>query len=262
MSNTQDVMIDGGSVVSTRDGGRRAPGRGRRRRVGVGVSVVLALVALAGAMQWRASYAPLAFEDRAMLELGDRLSGGDAQPGGQLIGGIDIGPGIDRAPDSSDGDGRGPAVLRYRDGEHVTYAVRLHNGGSVGVTVLGLDDFEGHQLLKPFEVRVGKVLPGGESSVTVTEPRRSFTLAAGDSRSLIVHLRFSDCEWVMPGGSQTVTGWSVRYRVLGLTRAVVLDLPLELSVESPATCPRPRREAGPKDQSASTPKAVPAPSDR
>lgn len=106
--------------------------------------------------------------------------------------------------------------------------------------MLGVDDPTVYALLEPVEVRLGKKLSDGRSSILETEPMRSFTLAGGERRSLVVRLRFADCEWYEPGSGSGFGGLAVRYRVLGLNRVASLRVPLEVSVESPATCPRTR----------------------
>jgi hypothetical protein len=49
------------------------------------------------------------------------------------------------------------------------------------------------------------------------------------------------------GKSDPLFGWSVRYRVLGLTRAARVELPVQLSVESPRDAPvRVRKPTSPR----------------
>ena len=66
---------------------------------------------------------------------------------------------------------------------------------------------------------MGRPLPDGDSSIVETLPMAPFALAGGESRSLVVRLGFSDCEWFMPGDSQTLVAWELRYRVLGLSKS-------------------------------------------
>lgn len=175
-----------------------------------------------------------------MVQYGERLYNGVEFPRGVLANGITLGPGVRPIADRMASATPTTTVeVSYDEAATLTYVVSLHNTGPLGVTVVGVElPPHRHQLLAPAAVRLGRKLPDGGSSILDTEPLAPFTLRGGARRSLVAHMRFGDCEWYAAGGGQTLIGWRIRYRVLGLTKTAEVPLPVQLWVESPAHCPR------------------------
>ena len=217
----------------------------RRRWLAVAIVVVLigALSAVGFGVRWRANYQPLAIDDES-VELGDRLIDGIVHPGGWISGsgvwGLDV-----LADDDADDDADFTAAATYHDGDHLVFGFALHNSGSVGVTITGFDLPRPEQvvLLGLIDVRIGKRLAGGGTSVVHTDPFRPFTLHSGETRDVVVREKMRACEWNTPGSGNTWSDLGLHYRTLGLTRHATLPAPVHITVMAPpaADCPRPAR---------------------
>jgi hypothetical protein len=155
--------------------------RRRARRILAAIALSASLVTAGLGLRWRSSYQPLSV-DGEVVASGDRVTSGIEEPGGAVLGvGVS---GLQRlAPDPADDDGALRAEVPYGDGGHVTFAVALHNAGRVGVTItgFGLPSATQHFLLAVLDVRVGKRLAHGRSSVVHTSPFHPFTLRAGET---------------------------------------------------------------------------------
>jgi hypothetical protein len=246
-----NVDVDTPRPDDTTDG---SPRTAARRRRGPTILVVLVLVAslVTGGLglRWRSRYQPLSIQGE-LVESGDRLMSAIEHPGGGILGGAGV-SGLESAgvagleilaPDPTVDDDALRAEATYRDGEHVTFGVALRNTGRVGVTITGFDLPSAKQffLLAVVDVRVGRRLAHGHSSVVHTDPFHPFTLRAGETRDVVIRERMHACESNAPGGSNEFGVLGVRYRVLRLSRHADLAAPVHVVVTAPARaeCPRP-----------------------
>jgi hypothetical protein len=138
-------------------------------------------------------------------------------------------------PASDDGS---TVRAEYRDGQETTFGISIQNAAPWGITVLGFArDAGAKQLLQPVSYEVTS--SGFSGAARAFEPA---ALGAGKTMSILVHARFTDCEFYSPGTSNTLSSVRVRYRVLGLIRTVDVPIGFGLEVVSPvnALCPRAR----------------------
>ncbi len=130
--------------------------------------------------------------------------------------------------------GRRYRQLGYDDRKQITYDFRLANSGPVGVTVtrIRLRSVGRYLLLTPVGFALGK--PSGPSAF------ESFSIAASDSRPVVLAAYFANCEFVSPRAASLVTDVRVDYRVAGISRHAVVALPETLRIGSPPVqgCPR------------------------
>ncbi|MEY2418032.1 MAG: hypothetical protein QOG90_712 [Actinomycetota bacterium] len=211
------------------------------KRVAAVGAVIAVIVASAAVVRWRASYAPLQIDAEA-VSFGDTIPYGVEHPGGAIQPGTLVSGDFQTVEDDEPEDNRQHVVTDYVDGKHVTYAVGIHNAGRVGVTVTGFELPQRNQffLLETLEVRVGHRLRGGGTSVRHTTAFHPFTVHSGETRDVLIRSRMHACERNAPGGSGTIEGLTVRYRVLGLHRVKTLQGPLRIELRDPdaAGCPR------------------------
>jgi hypothetical protein len=194
------------------------------------IVLVVALGALGYGVWWRAQYQPIMIVSRTAA-IGDRAHEQRLYPGATAIS-----PplrDVEAAP-LDDSEAR-HVMATYADGQHLTSAYALHNAGSVGITITGFDfpTATDQSLLALIDVRVGAQL---------TAFRESFTLDAGETRTVVVRQRMHACEYFAPGSSNSWESLSVRYRVLGLNRHADVPTPMRLGVElsKDVKCPRSR----------------------
>jgi hypothetical protein len=143
------------------------------------------------------------------------------------------------APDP--GDGRGVALVPYRDGAPVSYGLRLRNDGplSVKVTEIGTENpGESRSMFRTAGVRMAAgEQPGTRASV----PFRPFTLKPDHERYVEVDGTFGNCEHYGPGSAEFIDSQPVRFEVLkqSLTENVALPTRIEWRYRA-ASCPRKR----------------------
>lgn len=231
-----------GAGTGTREPAERVAVRPRRWLVvAVGMAVIGSVVALGLGLRWRSHYQPLTI-DYEQVQTGDRLTAGLYSPGGSIHDVGVVGLQVD-ATASEDAAMRASAI--YHDDAQLTLGLAFHNTGRVGVTITGFDLPGPNQyfLTSVLDVRVGRRLAGGMTSVLHTVPFRPFTLRPNETRDVVVRERMHACEWNEPGSSNAMTALGVHYRVLGLTRHTALETPVQVVVSSPVAdeCPRPPR---------------------
>lgn len=122
-------------------------------------------------------------------------------------------------------DEPGVAAVPFRYGELYAYRFELVNESRWAVRVLGVPGDRGYELLEQDSVLVDG------------RPFQPFTLHRHEQREITVQSRFTDCTFYGFGGGQTYQLSRVAYRVLGVHREAMLDLPTQLKVTSPRQCP-------------------------
>ncbi|HET9516689.1 MAG TPA: hypothetical protein VFO77_03065 [Actinoplanes sp.] len=179
----------------------------RRRLVRLVVVLLIALV-LAGGAGLVARYQPL-------LQSGDLQAGSDMQV-------VTI----------EEFEETGAHVLKYEDGEYVSYAFTVRNAGPVGITVTGVDlpaEAE-RRLLQP--VAAG-VATGDSADAAEMAPFEPFALAAGEEQRIIVQGRFDNCEYYTERAIEDVDGQTITFRVAGIPRTATVPFTRDLLVRSP-----------------------------
>ena len=215
------------------------------KRAALAVLVVIALLAAGGAVRWRAGYQPLTIDNEAVAT-GRDIPFGVEHPGGALLATTMSAGGFARVDSdpSTDDEFVDHVATNYVDGQPFTFAVALHNNGRVGVTITDFDVLRRDQvgLFAVTEVRVGKRLPSGGTSVRHTDRFHAFTLRGGETRDVVFRSVMHACEHNDPGVTYGIDGLTVRYRVLGLHRSLNVPTPMMIDIEYPdgASCPRPR----------------------
>jgi hypothetical protein len=210
------------------------------------IALVASVAGAAYGLRWRAQYQPLTI-DAQFVEVGDRIRSGVEHPGGALQAGTTLisEPLRELADEPSDESRARRVEATYVDGQHLTSAYALHNGGSVGITITGFDiqTPPRYSLLAFIDLRVGKRLANGGTSIRHTEPFRPFTLRAGEARDIVVRQRMHACEHYDRGSGNAWKALGVRYRVLGLNRHAGVPTPMYVSVKiaDDYNCPHARR---------------------
>ena len=178
-------------------------GATRVQVVAVGAAVVIALL-VGGALR----YQPLA-------QAGDLETGGDMQ-----------------VVTVEEFDGVGAHILRYMDGEYVSYAFTVRNTGPVGITVtgIGLPEERERLLLQP--VTAG--LAGDQSAeVADMESFEPFALPAGAQRRLVIQARFDNCEYYSERAVDNIDSQVLQFRIAGIPRTAAIPFERDLVVRSP-----------------------------
>lgn len=125
--------------------------------------------------------------------------------------------------------GRTVRQVRYRDRETLVYSFSLENAGRLPVRVTGLAPLERPPRLFEYV------------AVTDASGREGFTIPAGGSRTVEVHMLMHACETLSARAGSFATEVAVRTERAGVVEDVVtVAFPEEVHTGSPreASCPR------------------------
>lgn len=114
----------------------------------------------------------------------------------------------------------------FAPGGTFEYSFAVRNDGRWGVTITGMQA-PAHGAFGEVEV-LATTQPS-----TVATTFDSFELAAGETATLTVRVTFGSCETPPPVDARPI--WSqeiVHYRVMGVARQMVVDLPFSLAIDS------------------------------
>jgi hypothetical protein len=132
-------------------------------------------------------------------------------------------------------------AYRYVEGGYVTVVIWLDNSGPMGVTITGvaLSPRVSVSMLKLAEVRMAAPYPN-PAKLAGSAPFHSFSLGRGDHPpGIMLRYRIGHCQDFDVGTSTGVFFVDVQYRVLGVSRHALVELPTGLWVTAPpdAACP-------------------------
>lgn len=129
-------------------------------------------------------------------------------------------------------DETGAHILRYVDGDYVSYAFTVRNTGPVGVTVtgVGLPEERERRLLQPVAAGVADA-PSPEAADM--EPFAPFSLPAGQEQRIVIQARFDNCEYYTERAIEVVDGQAIDFRVAGVPRTATVPFERDLLVRSP-----------------------------
>lgn len=130
--------------------------------------------------------------------------------------------------------------IAFSPGRRIVADWALYNGGPRDVRIESVPRagfyYWGYDTIEVFPARgTGGVV------ATPSEPFRPFTLRAGETRDLRLHFRLADCDPAeLQSGFSSIDALEVRYRILGIERAVRVPLDeFVLAVRTIGGCDRP-----------------------
>jgi hypothetical protein len=129
------------------------------------------------------------------------------------------------------------SVRQYREGATSPIAAWLTNDGPLGITVTKVDRTRGDFLVGVVDARLPA--EGEPSDLGSAQPFRSFSLGSGESKPILLVLKFANCRSYDPGTGSTLLSVGIHFRVLGIPHTTQLDLPEGITVEAPGPgqCP-------------------------
>ena len=132
----------------------------------------------------------------------------------------------------------GTNVVRYTDGDYVTYAFTVRNTGPLGVTVTDVP-FPPETELRMLQPVSAGLAGSASADAEDMRPFEPFSLDAGGEQRVIVQARLDNCEYYTERAVETLAGQALTYRVLGLTRTAEIAFDRPLLVRSPVIqrCP-------------------------
>ena len=142
--------------------------------------------------------------------------------------------------------GRDLVQVQYVDREEMRIALTLDNRGRLPITVTGASAGpKARRLMQAFAVT--GVRHGGDFRPGVATEGSSVGLGAGDAETVVVRVRFTDCEFISSRSSSLLSSLTLRYRVLWRTSEVTVPLPTAYRATSPRDlqCPRSTLETRP-----------------
>jgi hypothetical protein len=132
----------------------------------------------------------------------------------------------------------GAHILRYVDGDYVTYAFTVRNTGPVGVTVTGLElpDEAERRMLQTVTTGIAS---GGSTEAAAQEPFEPFALRAGEEQRLVVQARLDNCEYYTERAIEILDRQTITFRAAGIARTATITFDRPLLVRSPTIqrCP-------------------------
>jgi hypothetical protein len=148
-------------------------------------------------------------------------------------------PAASRSAPPDPGDGKAVALVPYRDGQPVSYGLKVKNDGPLAVKVTEIATEGGtHSMFHTVGVRMGAPEQRGADA---SLPFRPFTLKPGHERYVEVEGVFANCEHYAPGSAEFVDSQPVRFDVLKQSLTETIELPSRIEWRYRAsTCPRKR----------------------
>lgn len=131
----------------------------------------------------------------------------------------------------------GASSMTYRQGAPFSYATELINQGHIPITVQGIDAWTG--LLRTTGISIGRsgLQHTGDISPRYYETFRSFSLAPGQSRAILIQNVFEGCARFAPGTSAIYESLMIRFSVLGVPRTALVTIGDNPTIEAPKSCP-------------------------